>query len=286
MLLGAHMSIAGGVDKAIARGAKAGCTAVQIFTKNNNQWFSREIPPEEAAAFFEKKAETGIDCVYAHDSYLINLGSPKPDLHQKSVNAFADEMKRAELLKLYALVFHPGAHTGDGEKPCLKRIGATLKQLLADHPEGKTKILLENTAGQGSNVGYRFEQIAEILDWAGDDPRLGVCFDTQHAFAAGYDLRTPEKYKSVMKEFDKVIGLKRIQAFHLNDSKKELGARVDRHEHIGKGAIGLEGFRCLMNDPCFKQIPKVLETPKGEDLKEDITNLKTLRSLVHEKAKS
>ncbi len=283
MLLGAHMSIAGGVDTAIDRGASIGCTAIQIFTKNNNQWHAAKLKPEEIKTFLEKKEAQKIKCVFAHDSYLINLGSPKPDLHEKSVHAFKDEIDRAEQLQLYALVFHPGAHTGDGEAPCIQRIGATLKKILKEKPNGKTKILIENTAGQGSNVGYSFEQIAQILEAAGDDPRLGVCFDTQHAFAAGYDLRTQEGYEKVMKDFEKNIGTKRIQAFHLNDSKKDLGDQVDRHEHIGKGLIGLEAFRCLMNDKRFATIPKVLETPKGDDMKEDVENLALLRSLLHAK---
>lgn len=283
MLLGAHMSIAGGVDLAIDRGASIGCTAIQIFTKNNNQWKASPLQSQQIDSFFAKKEEKKIDCVFAHDSYLINLGSPKPELHEKSIHAFKDEIDRAEQLQLYALVFHPGAHTGDGEANAIKRIGSTLKKVLAEKPNGKTKILVENTAGQGSNVGYSFEQVAEILDIAGDDPRLGVCLDTQHSFAAGYDLRTPEGYEKVMKEFENTVGTKRIQAFHLNDSKKDLGDQVDRHEHIGKGFIGVEAFRCLMNDTRFADVPKVLETPKGEDLKEDVENLALLRSLINAK---
>lgn len=283
MLLGAHMSIAGGVDLAIDRGGSIGCTAVQIFTKNNNQWHAPKLPRTQIDSFLNKMREHNIRCAFAHDSYLINLGSPNAPLHAKSMKAFADEMERAQELKLYALVFHPGAHTGDGEKNGIERIGDTLKKLLKEKPHVSSKILVENTAGQGSNVGYTFEQIAEILEIAGKDPRLGVCVDTQHAFAAGYDLRTKEKYNSVINHFDKTIGIKKIQAFHLNDSKKELGARVDRHEHIGKGFIGLDAFRFLMNDERFAQIPKVLETPKGPDLKEDVENLAILRSLLNGK---
>lgn len=274
------MSIAGGVALALDRGASIGCTAIQIFTKSSNQWFAKPLTSDDISSFAEKRKKTGIDCVIAHDSYLINLGSPKPDLSEKSFQAFADELERCDKLGLRALVFHPGAHVGDGEASALRRIGESLKRLLAMQAAGTVELLLETTAGQGSNVGYKFEQLAEMIEMAGGSPRLGVCFDTCHVLAAGYDFRTPQKYNEVMKEFDSVVGLDKIKAFHLNDSKKDLGCRVDRHEHIGKGFVGLEAFRLLLNDEQFQNVPKVLETPKEDDLKEDVENLELLRSLM------
>ena len=280
MFLGAHMSIAGGVDRAIERGESIGATAIQIFTKNSNQWRCPTLQEEEIRMFKKRRSSWGNGSLFAHDSYLINLGSPDELLYQKSLSAFQEEYDRCHALGLDFLIMHPGAHVGSGEEGALSQIARAVKQVLAHSPGVKTRILFEVTAGQGSNVGYRFEHLRALLDGSGAAERLGICFDTCHVFAAGYDLRTQKAYEATMKEFDSVVGLNRIKAFHLNDSRKGLNCRVDRHEHIGKGAIGLEAFRCLMNDERFENIPKVLETPKGEDMAEDVMNLATLRRLI------
>lgn len=281
MFLGAHMSIAGGLDKAIERGKSIGCTAIQIFTKNSNQWRSPSLRHEEIERFKAERGAWGNGALFAHDSYLINLGSPDELLYQKSLSAFQEEYDRCEKLGLDFLVMHPGAHMGSGEEGSLAQIARAVKEVLQHSSKGKTGILFENTAGQGSAVGYSFEHLRTLLDLCSNgSERVGICFDTCHVFAAGYDLRTPKAYEETVKEFDRTVGLNRIKVFHLNDSKKGLNCRVDRHEHIGKGTIGLEAFRCLMNDERFLKVPKVLETPKGEDLAEDVMNLATLRKLI------
>lgn len=281
IFLGAHMSIAGGLDKAIERGESIGCTAIQIFTKNSNQWYARPLQEGDISAFRVRRHAWSKGPIFAHDSYLINLGSPDEILYQKSLNALQVEYDRCEKLGLDFLVMHPGAHVGSGEEGCLAQIARGVKQVLSHSPQVKTKILFEVTAGQGSTVGCRFEHLHTLLEKSGSPQRLGICFDTCHVFAAGYDLRTPKAYAQTMKTFDQVVGIDHIKAFHLNDSKKGLHCRVDRHEHIGKGAIGLEAFRCLMNDERFSDVPKVLETPKGEDMAEDVMNLATLRGLMN-----
>jgi len=280
MLLGAHMSIAGGLAKAIERGESIGCTAIQIFTKNSNQWHTPSLRAVDIKTFKERRGSWDGGAVFAHDSYLINLGSPDEVLYRRSLSAFQDEYDRCEALGLNFLVMHPGAHVGAGEEGCLAQIARAVQEVLNHSPKGRSLILFETTAGQGSNVGYSFEHLRKLLDGSGSSERLGVCFDTCHVFAAGYDLRTKKAYEETMKEFDHTVGVDRIKAFHLNDSKKGLNCRVDRHEHIGKGAIGLEAFRALMNDERFSKVPKVLETPKGEDMAEDVMNLSTLRHLV------
>ncbi len=280
MWLGAHMSIAGGLEKAIERGASIGCTAIQIFTKNSNQWRTPSLSEKEIRAFKTQRDAWGKGSLFAHDSYLINLGSPDEVLFRKSLSAFQEEYDRCGQLDLDFLVMHPGAHVGAGEEGCLAQIARAVQTVLGHSPGVRTKILFEVTAGQGSNVGYRFEHLKFLLEKSGPAERLGICFDTCHVFAAGYDLRTQKVYEETMAEFDRIVGTKNIRAFHLNDSKKGLNCRVDRHEHIGKGAIGLEGFRALMNDGRFRDVPKVLETPKGEDMAEDVMNLKTLRRLI------
>ena len=279
-LLGAHMSIAGGVDKALLEGKKVDCDVIQIFTKSSRQWAAQPYSKEEIQNFLTNQKETGIITVIAHDSYLLNLGSPDEGLRKRSVRAFVDEMERCETLSIPYLIAHPGAHVGSGEEEGIKTIARSLDDIHASCPGYNVKIALEITAGQGSNLGYRFEQIRDMIDATKESDRLRVCFDTEHAFAAGYDIRTREGYERTFGEFDKVIGLKRLAAFHLNDSKKEFHSRVDRHEHIGKGHIGVEAFRLLMNDQRFWGIPMCLETPKGPDLKEDIENLTMLRSLI------
>ena len=280
MFLGAHMSIAGGLEKAIERGDSIGCTAIQIFTKNSNQWRAPLLQEGEVATFKARRKSWRGGALFAHDAYLINLGSPDELLYQRSLNAFQEEYDRCVALGLDFLVMHPGAHVGAGEEGCLAQIARAVKTVFDHSPRTKTQILFETTAGQGSYVGYSFEHLRVLLEASGSPERVGICFDTCHVFAAGYDLRTKKAYEETMKEFDRIVGTNRIKAFHLNDSKKGLNCRVDRHEHIGKGAIGLEAFRALLNDERFSEVPKVLETPKGEDMAEDVMNLKTLRSLM------
>ena len=279
-LLGAHMSIAGGVDKALLEGKKVDCDVIQMFTKSSRQWAAQPYSKEEIQNFLTNQKETGIVTVIAHDSYLLNLGSPDEGLRKRSVRAFVNEMERCETLSIPYLIAHPGAHVGSGEEEGIKAIGRSLDEIHKACPGFKARITLEITAGQGSNLGYRFEQIRDMIDATKESDRLRVCFDTEHAFAAGYDIRTREGYERTFGEFDEIIGLKRLAAFHLNDSKKEFHSRVDRHEHIGKGYIGVEAFRLLMNDERFRGIPMCLETPKGPDLKEDRENLTLLRSLI------
>ena len=279
-LLGAHMSIAGGVDKAFLEGKKAGCDVMQIFTKSSRQWAAQPYSKEEIQNFKQNQKETGIVTVIAHDSYLLNLGSPDNALRKRSIHGFIDEMERCETLSVPYLIAHPGAHVGSGEEEGIKTIARSLDEIHAACLGYSVKVALEITAGQGSNLGYRFEQIRSMMDATKESDRLRVCFDTEHAFAAGYDIRTKDEYDRTFGELDDIIGLKLVAAFHLNDSKKEFHSRVDRHEHIGKGHIGVEAFRLLMNDQRFWGIPMCLETPKGPDLKEDVENLTLLRGLI------
>jgi len=275
--LGAHVSTSGGVDKAPGNGKDLGCKAIQVFTRNQMQWRARALCPLEIANFREGLKECDIQVAVSHDSYLINLGSHEPATLQKSLEAFADEIERCEQLGIPYLVFHPGSHVGSGEAAGLQRIIDSLDAVLSLKPSNSTQILLENTAGQGSNLGYCFEHLAEILGKTQRPNRLGICLDTCHLFAAGYDLRTRSTYEAVFREFDTIVGLDRVKAFHLNDSKKGLGGRVDRHENIGKGELGLEPFRFLLNDPRFAALPMLLETPGGDAAYRQ--DLKTLRSL-------
>jgi deoxyribonuclease-4 len=274
------MSIAGGVGNALLLGKRVECEAIQIFTKSSRQWASKPYPKEEIEQFRENQKATGIGKVIAHDSYLLNLGSPDDGLRQRSILAFIDEMERCEVLGIGNLVAHPGSHVGAGEDQGIETIARSLDEVHAACPDYNVKITLEITAGQGSNLGYRFEQIARMFDATRKNERLRVCFDTEHAFAAGYDIRTEEGYERTFSEFDDAIGIERLAAFHLNDSKKEFNSRVDRHEHIGKGHIGIEAFRLLINDRRFWGLPMCLETPKGPELAEDRENLTLLRSLA------
>lgn len=280
--LGAHMSIAGGVSRAFDRGEQIGCEAMQIFTKNQNQWEAKPLEPAEVERFRRRQQETGIEPVIAHDAYLINLASPDDALWERSLRAFIDELVRAEMLGLPGVVLHPGAHMGAGEKIGLDRIARALDRAHAATPGFRTQTLLEITAGQGSNLGYTFEQLAAIRNAVDDPGRVAICFDTAHALAAGYEYRTPEAYAAMWDHFDRVLGIELIRCFHLNDSKKDLGSRVDRHTHIGQGFVGLEAFRMILNDPRFDSLPMLLETPKGTDMKEDIENLRVLRSLIED----
>lgn len=280
MRFGAHMSIAGGVDRAVDRAAQVDCDSVQIFTKNNNQWRAKPIPPEQVERFTQRLAETGIGPVVAHDSYLINLASQDYELWEKSIEAFRVELERCDVLGVPYLVTHPGSHGGAGEEVGIRRVAEALDRVHAALPDQRVMTLLEITAGQGNTLGDRFEELAGIRALVAAPELVGYCFDTCHAFAAGYELRTAEGYAETMEAFDRVLGLENLRAFHLNDSKRDLGSRIDRHDHIGQGVIGLEGFRHVVNDPRFVDLPGLLETPKSEDLHEDAENLARLRALV------
>lgn len=280
MLLGSHMSIAGGVFNSLISGKELGCTTIQIFTKSNNQWKARPLTASEISEFHTKQKETQISPVVAHDSYLINVASPDKALQEKSREALLVELQRCESLGISHLVMHPGSHVGTGEKEGIKRIAEALNWLHSQTKDFTTQIALETTAGQGTNLGYRFEQLAEIMDLTEQKKRLAVCLDTCHIFAAGYDIRTKESCEKTMEKFGKIVGLDKLKVIHFNDSVKDFGSRVDRHEHIGKGKIGLEGFRFFMNDKRFEKIPKILETPKDEEGKFDRMNLATLRKLM------
>lgn len=283
MLLGSHMSIAGGVFNAVRLGASAGCDVVQIFTKQPNQWRAKPLTDEEITQFFTSQKETGVKVACAHNSYLINLASPDDDLWEKSFGSMKEEYERCAVLKIPDLVMHPGSHVGSGQEAGLKQIGRALNRLFSESPDMKTVVCLEITAGQGTNLGCTFEQLAAIIDMVEDKNRVGVCLDSCHLFGAGYPMQTEKEYKATMKEFNDRIGYKYLKVYHLNDSLKPFGQHKDRHEHIGKGLMGLEPFRFIMNDARLRRIPQILETPKGEDLKEDIENLQTLRSLIEVK---
>jgi len=279
-LLGAHTSTAGGVSKSVERAEKLGFTAMQIFTKNNNRWYANPLDEKEIENFKNKLKNSHIKFVVSHDSYLINLCASKNEILDKSRKALVDELERCEKLEIPYLNFHPGSHTGRGEEEGLKVIAESLNFVHEKTKGFKVSSMLELTAGQGTALGYRFEHIARIIELIEDKDRMSVCVDTAHIFAAGYDIRSPKAYKKTMKEFNDIIGLDRLHCLHVNDSKKELGSRVDRHEHIGKGFIGKEGFANIMNDKKLEKVPKILETPKGKEQLEDLENLKVLRSLI------
>jgi deoxyribonuclease IV len=283
------MSIAGGLPRAVDRAEASRCEALQIFTKSAGQWRARELPPAEIARFRERVEEAGIRPVVAHNSYLINVATAAPALRAQSIAALGEELDRAESLGLDGLVMHPGSYTTGTENDGLRLIGEALSLLLAARPGGRTRVLLEHTAGQGTNLGHRFEHLAAILERLDGSPRVGICLDTCHLLTAGYDLYTEDGYADTFREFDRTVGLDRIEVFHLNDSKKPCGSRVDRHEHIGKGCLGLEPFRRLLNDPRFSTLPMLLETPKLETPESkrrsdvdpwDARNLRTLRKLI------
>lgn len=281
LLLGAHMSIAGGFEQAIIRGEELECTAIQIFTKSNRQWAAKPITVEQANLFKETlQKSSSVQFVMAHASYLINIGSADKTAAEKSVKALIEELKRCHTLGIPYLVLHPGAYTKTTLEESIHLISEYLNYAFDEDP-GSTIVLLENTAGQGKSVGSTFEQLRAIYKKVKKKKRIGFCFDTCHAFAAGYDFTTPEKYKALWKHFDEVIGIEHLKAFHINDSVKGLGSHVDRHSNIGKGKIGIEAFRLIMNDPRFSDIPKVLETPKViSDMEQDQINLNLLRSLL------
>jgi deoxyribonuclease IV len=280
ILLGAHMSIRGGVSMAIERARSIHCTAMQIFVKNNMQWFARPLRREEIRAFLDHVQRGELSSIFGHANYLINLAATNPQFYANSIRALSEELIRADQLELPSLVLHPGAHLGAGEEAGLEKIIASIDEVFRKIPKVKTKIALETTAGQGSCIGHRFEHLAYIIANVREPERLCVCLDTAHVFAAGYDISSEASTRKTLREFDRVIGRDRLVAIHLNDSKTARGSRVDRHEHIGKGRIGLDAFRFIMGDRRFRKIPKVLETPKGKDLREDVINLKTLRRLA------
>ena len=281
-ILGAHMSIAGGYYKAVEAAAKAGCECVQLFTKNNNQWRAKPISDDDVARFRAALAQHDVKHPISHDSYLINLASPDDVLWKKSVDAFVVELLRAEQLGIKYVVTHPGAYTTSTEARGLKRVVKALNEVHRQTKGCTAHCLLETTAGQGSNLGWKFEHLAAILDGVRNSDLLGVCLDTCHVFAAGYAMDTKKNYQATMRQLVQAVGVQRVKAFHLNDSKSKFGTRVDRHAQIGKGEMGLAPFRWLLNDRRFAKVPKYLETPKGEqngkDL--DVINLRTLRKLI------
>jgi deoxyribonuclease-4 len=265
------------VDHALAVEA----TALQVFVKSPNQWAARAFGPGEVDAYRSAAEAAGLERhTLAHASYLINLGTPDATLWEKSIASFDDELARCETLGIPWLVVHPGSHVGSGPEAGCSRVAAALKRVLGGRKEGRSGILLENTAGQGNTLGSRPEELAEIIGRTGEADRVGICFDTCHALAAGFDLRDAASYARTMDHLDRAVGLSRLKGIHLNDSQGDLGSRRDRHEHIGKGKLGLEAFRLLLNDPRFQDVPMVLETPKADDLAEDRMNLGVLRGLV------
>lgn len=279
LLLGAHMSIEGGLHRALERGHSIGCTTIQIFTRNNARWAARDLMEEEIRQFHAIRDQHSIHPVFAHCSYLINLAAGN-EFYEKSIAALVTEVQRADSLRLPFVVLHPGAHRGIGEEEGLVRVVSAINEVISSTSSAKCKIVIENTAGQGSCVGCKLEHLEYLWNHVADQNRLGFCIDTCHLFAAGYDIRTEKTYTKTFQDLLNHVPLSSILAFHLNDSKKELGSRVDRHEHIGKGQIGRIAFRCLLNDSRFRSVPKVLETPKGKDLAEDVVNLKCLRGMV------
>ena len=294
---GVHESISGGHDKAITAAADAGFDCVQLFSKNSSQWKAKSLTRAEGQRFQQVLQDRNIRFPLVHDSYLINLASGKTELRQKSIEAFADEMERTAILGIPWIVMHPGSPTGDesnnaendnAESRGVQRIAKAFDTIFAQTKTPVT-VLLETTAGQGSNLGWKFEHLARIIELSAYPERLGVCVDTCHITAAGYSLATPQEYEATFEQFDKVIGLERLQAFHLNDSIKGIGSRVDRHAHIGHGALGLEPFRLLVNDVRFTELPMYLETPKGtielngEMLDWDVVNLRTLKGLMRDR---
>jgi deoxyribonuclease-4 len=284
-ILGAHQSIAGGYPEAVKQARQTGCDCVQLFTQNNNQWAIRQVSAREGKEFQAALLQSGVSHPIAHDSYLINLASPDDVLWQRSIEAFVGELRRADTLGIPYVVTHPGAYTTASEEIGLKRVIRALDTIHRRTRSVASRCLLETTAGQGTTLGWRFEHLGAILAGVKQPERLGVCFDTCHVFAAGYAMGTATEYRHTMSEFDRLVGLGQLKAFHLNDSRRELGSRVDRHDHIGRGKLGLAPFRHLLRDRRFRDVPMYLETPKGtengEDL--DVINLRTLRELAASK---
>lgn len=288
MKFGAQVSASGGVWKAYERGEEIGCETIMVYTKSNRQWKSKPLDEKVIAKYHETAAQYAnkIDPMVVHAAYLINVASNKPEVLEKSAVALRDEIERAEALGVTRLVFHPGSHLGEGEDVGLDKIVAAMKQVIADTPGYKVRVCLETMAGQGTNLGHKFEHLGYLLKEIDAPDRMGVCFDTCHVFAAGYDLRTPETYAETMTQFDEIVGLDQIQCFHFNDTKHDLGSHRDRHEHIGKGFLGESAFANFVNDPRWADVPAHLETPKtgtddeGNEIEMDPVNLAVVRSLI------
>ena len=279
--LGAHYSIAGGYDRALYAAARYGCRAVQIFTKNASSWAERAVTQADREALDQARKATGIHRILSHTAYLINLASPDDALHRRSVDALAAELARCEALGIGDLVMHPGAHTGAGEAAGLERIITGIDAAISQSPKSSVRLLLETTAGQGTGIGHTLEHLAAIIAGVSDNRRLGVCLDTCHVFAAGYDIRDTDAVAIFLDVFDALVGQERLHALHFNDAKKPLGSRVDRHAHIGEGCIGMEGFEALLSAPRLKGLPKILETPKIEGGRDwDAINFRRLRQMA------
>ncbi len=284
-MFGSHLSIAGGMEKAVAEAKRLGLSTVQVFTKNQQQWKAPPLDPKAVDTWKSACDQAGFDQTVSHDSYLINLASPDEMLRAKSIGLCDDEISRCELLAIPYLVMHPGAHMGkrddaSDEAAGLERIADALSGLLKRHAKGRTVICLESTAGQGTSLGHRLEHLGTIIELCGNSERLGICLDTAHLFAAGYDFRG-RKFSGLMRDVDQTVGVDRVKVWHLNDSKKPLGSRVDRHEHIGLGTIGLEGFAPIIKDKRFKNVPKILETPKEkhpDGCDWDVVNVEALKN--------
>ncbi len=278
--LGAHMSIAGGLHLAIDRAVAAGCGVLQIFTRNSNQWRGKPVSDADCDLFREKFAASGLHEIISHDIYLINLAAAPGDVRDKSLLAFRDELETCARLGIDKVVMHPGSHLADTPEAGLARVTEAFDRLFGEVPQFEGRVLLETTAGQGTNLGRTFEELQAIISASKNPGRFGVCFDTCHTFAAGYDIATEAGYRDTMEQFDRIIGIGRLQCFHFNDSRKGLGSRVDRHEHIGQGTLGIQPFGFILNDPRFAIIPKILETPKGDNDEMDAVNLALLRGLA------
>ncbi len=280
LLLGSHMSVAGGVHTAFERGAGIGCATMQVFVKNASQWFGKPATEDDVAKYKTEEAKTTIRPVVAHAAYLINLCAANEKTLTLSRNAYLDELKRCERFGIHGLIFHPGAHLGAGESEGIKKIAESINGIHDKSKGFHVLTTLESTAGQGTAIGYRFEHLHDIIELVDEKERMAVCLDTCHLFAAGYDIGTESGWIETMQSFSDIVGMNKLAAIHVNDSKRELGSRVDRHHHIGKGMIGLTGFTMLMRDERLKGIPKILETEKGVGMQEDVENMATLRSLL------
>lgn len=290
MPFGAHMSISGGIHSAFGRGVQSGCDTIQVFTKNASQWAAKPLLESDITSFCEARGGCTITPVLAHDSYLINMGTLADEIWARSRDTFRHELERTDQLGIEYLVTHAGAHVGAGADAGIRRIAQAVNEIQQERdkarPDGspETMILFETTAGQGSGLCYRFDEMARLFELLDEPERVGICFDTCHVFAAGYDMRTPETYEATMSEFDRLLGLDKLRAFHMNDSLKDVGSRVDRHAHIGQGYLGLSFFHLLVNDPRFSDRPMILETNKGEEMVEDMENLAVLRALIGRQA--
>lgn len=281
-LIGAHLFIAKGLHRALYKARAYGCKALQIFTKNASTWKERTLAQDDIDRFHQARKETNVIDIVSHTSYLINLATPEKKKFVLSYNALVNELMRSSMLDIPFIVLHPGAHMGKGVEKGIEKIAAGINDVFAQTPGIKTRLLFETTAGQGSGIGHTFEQLASIMDKIENQDRCGICLDTSHIFAAGYDIRTEKSYGKTINMFDAIIGINNLYAIHLNDSKKALGSRVDRHEHIGEGYIGMNMFKLLMNDKRLKDVPKIIETPKFKDGRDaDEMNLNRLRTLIH-----